>query len=117
MSKIKSPFKRFLSEIYTASLCKKEIDSEVESKSDAELRVSEEMRNEEMRNQKSEIRNKETTKWETRNEELSKWGNEKWGNEKWGNEVMRNEEIFSIWWYIISFNISWLFLYVIMSVC
>ena len=44
MSKIKSRFKRFFSEIYTVSLCKKIIDSEVESKSDAELRVSEEMR-------------------------------------------------------------------------
>ena len=62
MSKVKSRFKQFLSEIYTVRLCKKIIDSEVESKSDAELRVSEEMRNEEMRNQKSEIRNKETTK-------------------------------------------------------
>ena len=44
MSKIKSRFERFFSEIYTVSLCKKIIDSEVESKSDAELRVSEEMR-------------------------------------------------------------------------
>ena len=44
MSKVKSRFKQFLSEIYTVRLCKKIIDSEVESKSDAELRVSEEMR-------------------------------------------------------------------------
>ena len=66
MSKIKSRFKRFFSEIYTVSLCKKIIDSEVESKSDAELRVSEEMR-----------------KWEMR-----KWVNEKWVNEKSGNEKL-----------------------------
>ena len=44
MSKIKSRFEQFFSELYTVRLCKKIIDSEVESKSDAELRVSEEMR-------------------------------------------------------------------------
>ena len=38
MSKIKSHFKQFLSEIYTVRLCKKMIDSEVESKSHAEIR-------------------------------------------------------------------------------
>ena len=37
MSKVKSRFKQFLSEIYTVRLCKK-IYSEVESKSDAEIR-------------------------------------------------------------------------------
>ena len=72
MSKIKSRFKQFLSEIYTVRLCKKKkIDSKVESKSDAELRVSEEMRNE-----KWEMRNE---KWQMRNE---KWEMRKWGNEK-----------------------------------
>ena len=55
MSKIKSHFKQFLSEIYTVRLCKKMIDSEVESKSHAEIR-----------NGKWEF------KWEMKNE---KWGN------------------------------------------
>ena len=51
ISKIKSHFEQFLSEIYTVRLCKKKkkkrkkkkkkMDPEVESKSDAELRVSE----------------------------------------------------------------------------
>ena len=38
MSKTKSRFRQFLSEIYTVRLFKKIIESEVESKSDAEIR-------------------------------------------------------------------------------
>ena len=44
MSKIKYRFEQFLSEIYTVRLCKKIVDSEFESKYEAELRGNEGMR-------------------------------------------------------------------------
>ena len=87
MSKIKSRFKQFLSEIYTVRLCKKK-KNRFKSWVKIWCWIKSKWGNEkwEMRNEKWEVTNE---KWEMRNEEMRKWEirNEKWEmrNEKWEN--------------------------------